>query len=161
MKLQLQWPRNKTDKSVFTQYIVWHHPRFQSFPNDLISKILSRITDWGKKTRASNKDPLSKSNCIFPFCPLSINFCYFPLNGVQELFPRHPLKSYLDSRASCEMLSLKYISPYKTTSCYIATSILLFSTTTRNLCNLQTFSAYSNLAFHFSLKYSHERWNIW
>lgn len=107
--------------------------------------------NWlGKKTRASNKDPLSKSNCIFPCCSLRINFCYFPLNGVQELFPRHPLKSYLDSRASCEMLSLKYISPYKTTSCYIGT-ILLFSTTTRNLCNFQTFSAYSNLTFHFSL----------
>lgn len=71
-----------------------------------------------KKTRASNTDPLSKSNCIFPFCPLSFNFCYFPLNGVQELFPRHPLKSYLDSRASCEMLSLKYISTYETIAIY-------------------------------------------
>lgn len=71
--------------------------------------------NWlGKKTRASNKDPLSKSNCIFPFCPLSFNFCYFPSNEVQELFPCHPLKSYLDSRASCGMLSLKYISPYET-----------------------------------------------
>lgn len=111
--------------------------------------------NWlGEKTRASNKDPLSKSNCIFPFCPLSINFCYFPLNGVQELFPRHPLKSYLDSRASCEMWNVKCYhwntSLLTKLLLYIAT-ILLFSTTTSNLCNFQTFSAYSNLTLHFSL----------